>query len=419
MPYAPGIQYRGDQFLAQGISSLGERVQKELDTKKMEKRLVESYKTQGEAMGLDPEVLDKHSSLGALAGFIEGKKVKNAHEYEAAKMAQMKLHGDLYRQHLDANKAALADRATRAAALKGFSDYVGGEDAVPLQGPPNVQQEMVPPDPQEMQSRLDALGALASTQRVPMDAGQMFDVANQPAARLAPVPGGLGSVNVPRMERMTPADFMRTAARYGVQPDDQLKQAHALEYMAKAAKEMNGSGQEDHPVTMTFHQPTQTWIAKAAGNNFQIIPDQQGPPQFYTDANGREWRKEGNKWKQMEDEVDPNAAPIIRDSPAGKFYWAGKKAGGWRPAPMTMLEKMGLTAPGAVTAPSPPASPSIGERVRGWFSNPAGDSSAAAPAAASPPPPSAPAAREVIRETGDGRKAVFNAVTKEFIRYAD
>jgi len=371
MPYAPGIQYRGDQFLAQGISSLGERVQKELDTKKMEKRLVESYKTQGQAMGLDPEVLDKHSSLGALAGFIEGTKMKKAQDYQAAQMEQMRIHGALYQQQIDANKAAMVDKTQQAAAMKGFSDYVGGEDAVPLQGPPNVQQEMVPPDPQEMQSRLDALVALSSTQMVPMDAGQMFDVAKQPSARLAPVPGGLGSVNVPRMERMTPADYMRAAARFNVPPTDQVQQAHAWEYLAKAAKEMNGSAtgaRHGEPVWsripgtryMQGHVP-----GSGSMLTVPIMSEEDTPgPEVRMDESGRWFQKvvhprTGEKeWKPlaMDRPVNPKQeieADILRK-------WADdmdRRKGGTPPAPAA-------PAPSATRpAPTPRAAVSAEEKA--------------------------------------------------------
>lgn len=81
MPYAPGIAYRGDQYLYQGLTSAVDRIEREREKAKQDKKLFDSYVTQGEAMGLNPDVL-KVQSLGGVAGMVEGQKLKRLQEHQ-------------------------------------------------------------------------------------------------------------------------------------------------------------------------------------------------------------------------------------------------------------------------------------------------------------------------------------------------
>lgn len=80
MPYAPGIAYRGDQYLYQGLTSAVDRIEREREKAKQDKKLHDSYITQGKAMGLNPDVL-RNAGLGGAAGMVEGEKLKRLQEH--------------------------------------------------------------------------------------------------------------------------------------------------------------------------------------------------------------------------------------------------------------------------------------------------------------------------------------------------
>ena len=122
MPYAPGIAYRGDQYLYQGLTSAVDRIEQERKQAKQDKKLRDSYITQGEAMGLNPDIL-KQQSLGGVAGMVEGEKLKRLQEYRDVQMRGQEAQTEMLRQQAaefgataGTRRELLAAQALRAAA---------------------------------------------------------------------------------------------------------------------------------------------------------------------------------------------------------------------------------------------------------------------------------------------------------------
>ncbi len=116
MPYAPGIAYRGDQYLYQGLTSAVERIEQERKQAKQDLKLRDSYITQGEALGLNPDIL-KQQSLGGVAGMVEGQKLKRLQEYRESQMRGQEAQTEMTRQQIE-NYGPNQQRMQEEAALR-------------------------------------------------------------------------------------------------------------------------------------------------------------------------------------------------------------------------------------------------------------------------------------------------------------
>lgn len=98
MPYAPGTEYRGDQYVAQGQTALwktlGEFVQNKLDEDKQRARKFDALMNYADAAGIMPKDTAKVLSLDELEGKVQGYAAKQGFEKAAADLARAKQEQD-------------------------------------------------------------------------------------------------------------------------------------------------------------------------------------------------------------------------------------------------------------------------------------------------------------------------------------
>lgn len=235
------VPYRGDQYLAQGISSAGQNIAEGIEGMTKRLRQTKAMRTMAvDGMGMDPDKVD-NMTPEQIQGIMQGMAVKNAQAEAQARRQMEQAHADYF--HRFNQKAAAEDRFSSA-----VNDYM--QPPVPNTGNP-LQQ---PPSG---------------------DIGR--DMMN------APDPTGvMQQMTQPRT--LDPQTLMRLEAQAGTLDPDK-----AMQYM----KQLNeGPGADNPMVYDNTSVPNATVIRRKKGNEFQVLRNNDGtapdaPPGYQMVGDGK------------------------------------------------------------------------------------------------------------------------------------
>lgn len=164
MPYQPGIQYTGHNAIQEGMRQGGQNLlalltgaaQKKDDAAKLakeEKKLFDSYVTQGVALGFNKDALST-KSIGEVQGIVDGEKLKRAIQAQDQQIKNQGLQASVLEKQLEGAGFALDqqkalpkfyDSLTRALPPEGTT-FTDKQAFAPGAGPADAQAFQLKPE---------------------------------------------------------------------------------------------------------------------------------------------------------------------------------------------------------------------------------------------------------------------------------